>query len=129
MMEFFRNNLVNWLILVGVVYYFWMKIMPAVFGDRRQKIQSAIDDAERAKQEGQAFLTEQKARIANAEKESDDILVEARKVAEQVKQQAAEKAQADIAALERKLDQQIATHKQMVITELRSQAAVTAVRL
>jgi F-type H+-transporting ATPase subunit b len=129
MNEFFQNNLVNWLILVGVVSFMWMKFMPGVFGSRRQKIQTAIDDAQRAKKEGGAFLAEQRERIANAEKEAERILIEARQVAEQIKQQTSEKTKTDVEALEKKLDQQIATHRQMVITELRSQAATAAVRL
>ena len=129
MNEFFQNNLVNWLILVGVVSYFWMKIMPGVFGSRRQKIQSAIDDAVRAKQDGEAFLAEQRDRISNAEKEAERILVEANQVAEQIKVQTAERTTKEVAALQQKLEQQIANHRQLVIMELRSQAAVAAVRL
>jgi F-type H+-transporting ATPase subunit b len=127
--EFFKDNLVNWIILALAVAFMWSKIMPGVFGSRRQKIKATLDEATRSKDEGKAFLEEQRARIANAEAESQRILVEARETAEAIRKQGAEDAKKDAADLERKLAQQIDTHRQMVITELRAQAAIAAVRL
>jgi F-type H+-transporting ATPase subunit b len=128
-MELFKNNLFNWLILVGVIVWMWNKFMPAVFDERRRKILAAIDESRKAREEGTSFLAQQKDRIDNAEKDAEKILVEARQMAEQLKQQLAEQTRKDAADLERKIDQQIATHRQMVITELRSSAATVAVRL
>lgn len=128
-MELFQNNLINWLILVAVIVFFWQKYMPAFFSERRKRIQGSIDEAKRAHEEGKAFLAAQKERIANAEKEAEHILVEARDLAEKQKQQIAEQTKKDCADLEKKIQQQISGYRQTVITELRSQAAVAALRL
>jgi F-type H+-transporting ATPase subunit b len=127
--EIFSNNLINWLVLAGLIVWLWQKFMPPIFEARRKSIQGNIDDATRAKREGEDFLTEQRQRIANAENEAKKILEDAKQTAASMKTQESETIKKEIAELEKKLEQQIATHRQMVITELRSQAAVAAVRL
>jgi F-type H+-transporting ATPase subunit b len=124
-----KSNLVNWLILIAFFIYLWNKNMPAIFGERRRKIQETLDEATRAREEGQKFLADQKQRIANAEVEAERILADAKKVAEQMKVQIAEQTKKDAEELKHKITQQIDTQKQMAITELRSQAATVAVRL
>ena len=128
-MEFFENNLINWLILAAILVFMWNKYMPGIFEARRKKIEQSLDDAARARKEGNDFLLEQKQRIDNAAREAENILLEANQVAAQMKQQFTEETKKDAKALEQKIEQQIATHRQMVITELRSSAATVAVRL
>jgi F-type H+-transporting ATPase subunit b len=128
-LELFKNNLLNWVVLVILLGILWAKNMPKVFEGRRRKIETAINEAAAARSEGQKFITEQRTRIENAEKEAAQILVEAKQVAERMKLDIAEQTKKDAADLEKKIGQQIATHRQMVITELRSQAATVAVRL
>jgi F-type H+-transporting ATPase subunit b len=127
--DVFRNNLANWIVLVILVAILWSKNMPKAFADRRRKIQTALDEAARAKEEGAQFLSSQKQRIDNAEKEAEQILVEAKQVAERMKIDIAEQTKKDAVELEKKIEQTIQTHRQMVITELRSQAATVAVRI
>jgi F-type H+-transporting ATPase subunit b len=125
----FENNFLNFIVLFIALGVLWSKVMPGIFQGRKHRIDSAIAEAGRAKEEGNAFLNTQKARIANAEKEADQILVEAKETAEAMKRDIADSTRKDIENLHIKIDQQIATHRQMVITELRSQAATLAVRL
>lgn len=128
-MGIFDNNLINTVVLFGLLAFLWNKIMPGQFADRKQRIQSALDEAAKAKQAGQDFLETQKQRINNAEKEAEQILVEAKEVAERMKQEIADQTKKDAVDLEHKLTQQIETQRQMVITELRSLSATVAVRL
>ena len=125
----FSNNLLNWLILVVLLVILWVKVMPGVFKDRKDRIDNALEEAKRARTEGQDFLRQQEARIANAEKEADTILVEAKEMATKLKTQLSEDMKKDAEALQKKIEQQIATERQMAITELRSQAAIVAIRL
>ncbi len=129
MNEAFENNFINWGVLTLALWFLWNKFMPQIFADRRQRIERALAQAEQIKTEGETFLALQRERIVNAEKEADEILVEAKQVAERMKASIAEQAQKDAVELQKKIEQQIATHRQMVIAELRSQAAVVAVRL
>jgi F-type H+-transporting ATPase subunit b len=127
--EVFKNNLANWIVLVILLAVLWQKNMPKLFADRRRKIDTALTDASKAQTEGERYITEQRDRIQNAEREAEQILVEAKQLAERMKVDIAEQTKKDSADLEKKIEQQIATHRQMVITELRSQAATVAVRI
>ena len=124
-----HDNGLNWLILVGLVIYLFSRILPGALSARKQKIESAINDAQNAKKESQEFLAQQKQRIDSAQKEAENIRVEAKAVAEQMKQQMIEQTKKDVQDLEYKIKQQVETHRSMVITELRASAATVAVRL
>lgn len=129
LLHLFESNLLNWILLVILLAYLWMKATPALFQARQEKIDTAIEEAGKAKAEAERFLSDQTARIANAEQESKKILVEAKQVAQEMKQQIAEQATQEVADFERKIGQAITGETQMAITELRSQAATVAVRL
>lgn len=125
----FENNLINWGLLVVLLVVLWNRVMPAIFASRKDKIETALKDAATSRAEGQTFLLSQQERVANAAREAEQILVEARHVAEQMKAQIAEQSKRDGEELSRKTKQQIETEIQMAKAELRSQAAVVAVRL
>jgi F-type H+-transporting ATPase subunit b len=123
------NNFINWLIFVGLGVFLWTRIMPAVLAKRKDRIQTALDDASSTREEGKKFLVEQGRRIENAQKDADQILVDARKVAEELAQQMDEQTRKEAADLEHKITDQIEAHRQITITELRAHAAEVAMRL
>ncbi len=125
----FENNLLNWALLVVLLVILWNRIMPAVFASRKDKIDSALKDATASRAEGQAFLLAQQERVSNASREAEQILVEAKSVAQQMKEQITQQTRHDGEDISRKTKQQIETEIQMAKAELRSQAAVVAMRL
>jgi F-type H+-transporting ATPase subunit b len=127
--DLFENNIINWIGLVILLVYLWRKTMPQVFAARKERIESALRDAATARQEGQDFLVQQEQRLLNAKGEAEQILAEARAVAESMKAQIAEQTKADAQELSRKLEQEIVAQKQIALTELRSQAASAAIKL
>jgi len=127
--EFFANNLFNWLLLVVFLVWLWLRIMPGLFAQRKDNIESALGDAARAKAEGQSFLQTQQNKITNAEKEAEKILVEARQVAEQMKVELKAQTERELADLRVKVDQQIASERRLAITQLRTATAKVAIQL
>lgn len=125
----FHNNLINWLLLVAILIYLWMRITPAIFKARKDGIETALLQASESRKEGQAFLEEQRKKIANAEQEAESILVEAKKVASEMKQQIAEQTAKESQDLKHRIEQQIEGERRLAVTEMRSQAATVAVRL
>jgi F-type H+-transporting ATPase subunit b len=125
----FENNLVNWLILVGLIVYYWNKKTPALFDARKQRIETAIADAAAAKAEGEAFLKQQQATVANIEQDSARIIAEAKQVAAEMQAQMDQQTQKDIADLLKKIESQIASERQLAITELRAAAARASIKL
>lgn len=127
--ELFSNNLINWLALVALIAWLASKHLPGVFATRKEAIETVLKEASQARAEGQAFLEAQQKKIANAEKEAEKILVEAKQMAEQMRAQAEEQTNKAVADLSVKIEQQIAGERQIAITQLRAAAAKAAVRL
>jgi F-type H+-transporting ATPase subunit b len=125
----FRNNVINWIVLVALVAWMMKSLLPPVFAARRERINTALDDAAKARSEGKTFLEEQEKRIANAEKEAEKKIVEAKEVAVQMRAQMEEQTRKEAADLSTKIDQQIANQRQLAITELRGAAARAAIKL
>lgn len=127
--ELFSNNLINWILLVLALGYLWSKVTPAMFAARKEKIESALKEAEQARQEAQEFYKQQNERIANREEEAKHILEEAKKAAETMKAEIERQTENEEKALSQRISQQISGEQQLAITEMRSRAATVAVRL
>ncbi len=106
--ELFSNNLINWLVLIALIAWLAQKQLPGLFAARKESIETTLKEASQARAEGQAFLEAQQKKIANAEKEAEKILVEAKEMAEQMRAQAAEQTKKEIADLSLNIEQQIA---------------------
>ena len=107
----------------------WWKAGPAAknaLTGRSERIAKEIEDAERARGEAEAKLTDVQSRIANAENERQRILVEARQTAESVKTQIVAKAEDEAAALKNRAGSDIESSKQQAIADLQAEVATLA---
>lgn len=127
--EFFKNNLVNWLILVGLIVWAIQKAVPAMVEKRAKAIDEAIEASNKAKTEAEEFLKEQTEKVANAEAEAANILEEAKVVAVQMKKEMIAQTESDIASLKHKFDAAIENERQVVVTETRKAAVKAAMKL
>lgn len=125
----FQSNLVNWLILAGLIIWGWNKLIPSVVEKRARSINETIDAAEKARAEAEAFLTEQKSKVENAEAEAAKIIDEAKVVAEQMKKEMQAQTEKDIESLKQKFEAAIANERQVVVTETRKAAVKAAMQL
>lgn len=127
--EFFKNNLVNWLILVGLIVWAVQKAVPSMVEKRAKSINETIDAANKARAEAEEFLKEQKEKVENAEAEAEKILEEAKVVAGQMKKEMISQTESDIEALKHKFDAAIENERQVVVTETRKAAVMAAMKL
>jgi F-type H+-transporting ATPase subunit b len=125
----FENNLINWLLLIVLLFWLGNKYLPGAFRSRQNSIETMLREASQARAEGIAFLEAQQKKIANAEKEAEKILVDARHMAEQMRTQLEEQTRRELDDLRLKVEQQIAGERQVAITQLRAAAASAAVAL
>lgn len=125
----FDNNVINWLVLVGCVVYLWAKLMPGVFASRKSSIETAIAEAQAARREGEEFLAKQTERLEKAEHEAESIIVEAKKIAEQMKAEAISQAEKEMSDFKHKIEQQIENERNMAVNELKGVAAKSAIVL
>jgi len=79
-------RIITFLIFVGVLWYFLRNKVKEAFSGRRYRIETELKDLETRKQEAQTRLSEVEKSIANLSQERDNILEEARKQGEAMKQ-------------------------------------------
>jgi len=127
--SWFENNLINWLILVVLLFILWQKVTPSMFASRAEKIETSLREAAEARAQSELLLKEQQAKVANVEEEVAQKQADAKVLAEELKVQRAAQTQKDMADLGQKLQNQIATERAVAITELRSSAAKAAIHL
>lgn len=127
--QLFENNLINWLLLMGILIYMWMKITPGIFAAREERINASLSEAEKARKESEEFAKQQQAVIANAEDELKKILEDGKQVAATMAAEIRKQTETEEKALRQRIDQQIAAEQQQAITEMRSRAATVALRL
>lgn len=125
----FENNLINWIVLIVLIVWFASKKLPGVFAQRTSAIDAAIQEARLTREEGEKFLQDQQQKIANAEKESDNILVEAKQIAEQMRSDMESATKKEVSDLETRIQQEIDNQRQMAVMQLRIAAAKAAIKL
>jgi F0F1-type ATP synthase membrane subunit b/b' len=125
----FENNLINWLVLVGLLIWLYTKYVPPLLKARQERIETALADAAQAKSESLSFLEAQQKRVANAEEETQNILSEARRIAEDMSVEMQAQTRKDIAALEHNMQMQLENQRRLAVIQLRAAAARAAIRL
>jgi len=113
----------NFLFFLAIIWTFAFKPVSKMLADRKATIEQGLKDAEQARRDRESAESERVATIAEARRESNDILVRAQKVAQ-------ESRDADIAATREELDRmrvraaaEIEAEKGRAIAELRGEVA------
>ncbi|MCW5822051.1 MAG: ATP synthase F0 subunit B [Cyanobacteria bacterium TGS_CYA1] len=125
----FKTNLVNWLILMGLIIWAWNKAVPGILDKRAKNIDEALNQARASREESEKFLSDQRAKLANAESEAAKILADAKDIAAQMKADLELQTQKDMQSLVNKFDASINSERQVLVNEIRSQAVHAAVAL
>lgn len=115
---------------VVVMLGMWKFALPAMkttLDARADKIRGDIESAETQKAEASQVLADYKAQLTDARNESARIIEEARQTADEMKQQLAVKAQADIAAMRQQAAADIESAKTQAIADLRGEVANLAI--
>jgi len=119
-------GLMIWTIVCFGVTYFVLKryafgYVQKMIDDRRERIQAAVDEADRAREESRHLLEEHRKLIGQARSQSEEILAEARQVAdaqrERVRVETEDDRQRRLEETRRQIDQ--ATHQ--AIGEIRDE--------
>ncbi len=112
-----------------LVFLGWLcaKNLPPVFASRRQSIENEIAAAKASKEEGEAFLEEQRKKIANVEAETKQLLAEAQKAAQLSASLIEEQTSKEMGELFLKFESSIQNERQLLVTEMRSAVVKAAV--
>ncbi|HEX6763628.1 MAG TPA: F0F1 ATP synthase subunit B [Gaiellaceae bacterium] len=125
-------GLMIWTIICFLATFFVLKKyafgrIQAMIDERRERIQSAVDEADRAREEARHLLEEHRKLIGQAKSQSEEILAEARQVAdaqrERVRAETEEDRQRRLEETRRQIEQ--ATHQ--AIGEIRDEVGKLSV--
>ena len=124
--------LVGALAFAVLFYFVWKWVLPrvgALLEERRDKIQGDLERAEETRRQAEQELAEYRQQLANAREESNGIIEEARKTAEQLRADIQARAEREAAATVAKAQEEIRAERDRVFQELRGEIGEIAVTL
>ncbi|MEB3337798.1 MAG: F0F1 ATP synthase subunit B [Leptolyngbyaceae bacterium] len=123
-----ETNLINLLIVIGVVFYFGRKFLGKILTERRSDIETAIADAEKRRKEAASALALQQQKLAQAQAEADRIRAAAEVNAKAAGEAILAQAVLDIQRLKETAAQETNTEQERIIAELRQRVAALAIQ-
>ena len=91
--------------------------------DRREKIRTSIQEADRARDEARKLLEEHRALIGKAKGEAEEILAEARRIADSQRERVKEETEADRQRRLEETKRQIEAETQRALEQIRAEVA------
>jgi F-type H+-transporting ATPase subunit b len=122
----FWTTFIFFLLLIILRIFAWKPILNAV-KNRETSIKSALDSAEKAKEEMKKLLSKNEEILQKAKAERDLLMKEARDVREKIINEAKEKAQQEAAKLIESARLNIMNEKTAAIAEIKAQVATLSV--
>jgi F-type H+-transporting ATPase subunit b len=120
---------IAFLIVFGLLAKFAFPALNRVLADRSAKIQGEMEKAETTRGEADQLLADYRSQLARAREESNLIIEEARKTAEQLRRDVQAKAEQESQATVARAQEEIRGERDRVFQELRGQVGDIAVEL
>ncbi|HEY32198.1 MAG TPA: F0F1 ATP synthase subunit B [Dehalococcoidia bacterium] len=120
-------QIVSFLVLFGLLYFFAYKPILRMFDERSQRIKESVEQAEKVKEEAAAAEEENRKKLETAAKEGQEAIARAMRAGDEARQRAQQEAQVEAAGLVEKARQEIQRERDEVIGELRQEFADLAV--
>ena len=121
------NELIAGIVAFAIVFFFvWKWALPAInriLEARQQAIVRRLEDAEKAKTDAEKLRTDYERQVAEARAKGNEIIEEARKAAEQLKNDMVQRAQAEADAVLAKARDEAGTDKARALAEARQDVA------
>jgi len=125
--DILETNLVNLVIIIGVLIYFGNKFLGNTLSSRRAAIEESIQDAERRQREAIAALGEQEQNLAQAQQKAKEIIETAQQNAAKAREDILAQAQADIERMRAVAEQDVSSQQERVMRELRQRISQLAI--
>ena len=127
-LDILETNLINLVIIVGVLVYFGKNSLGKTLTDRRTQIEAAIKEAEQRKEKAAAALAEQQQKLAQAKTEASRIRAEAEERANAVRANVMAQAEEDMQRMKASAAQDLSAQQDRVLNELRQRIAALAMQ-
>jgi len=116
-------QLINFVVLLGVLYKFAYKPLLKLLQDRSEKIEKSLADAKRIEEHLGAAQKEQRRIIADAEREASKVREEAIARAEKQGEELLERTRHQAEDIIAKAKQQIEAHKRQMVSDAQTELA------
>jgi len=126
--DILNTNLVNLVIIIGVLLYFGRKVVGKTLSDRHKRIETAIATAERRASEAAASLAEQQQKLAQAQAEAERIRKAAEENAKVARDNILAQATQDIQRMQETAAQDLNAERERAIAQLRQQVVSMALQ-
>lgn len=127
------NELIVGAIAFAILFFFMAKfVLPRIgklLDERRDKIQGDLEKAEETRRQAETELADYRAQLAGAREESNAIIEEARRTAEQLRIDLQQRAEQEAQNIVARAQDEIRAERDRVFQELRAQVAEIAVGL
>jgi F-type H+-transporting ATPase subunit b len=123
-----RLGLMVWTIVCFAITFFVLKrfafgAVQKIIDERRDRVRRSIEEAEKARNEARRLLEEHRALIGQARGQAEQILAEARKVAESMARRVKEETEADRQRRLEETKRQIEAETQRALEQIRTEVA------
>ena len=116
-------TIVCFLIALWVLKRYAFGPIQKMIDDRRERIRRSLEDAEEAREEARRLLEEHRSLIGQARSEGEQILAEARRVAESQRERVKEETEAERQRRLEDIQRQIQAETQRALGEIRAEVA------
>lgn len=127
-LDIFEANLINLIIVIGVLFYFGRGFVGNILNERRSGIEQAIKEAEQRQKDAAAALADQQQKLTQAQTEAEHILAQAETTAKAAKETILAQATLDVERMKADSGREVETERQKVIGELRGVIAARALQ-
>jgi F-type H+-transporting ATPase subunit b len=126
--DLLETNLINLVIIIGVLFYFGRKIIGKTLSERRSNIEQAIQDAQNRQKEAAAALADAQQKLAKAQGEAERIRATAEENAKAARVAILEAAAKDVERMKESAVQDLNSDRERAIRELRQRVAALAMQ-
>jgi F-type H+-transporting ATPase subunit b len=123
----FIGQLINFLILLGLLTFFGYKPIRRILDERASRIKQSMEQAEATKQEYERARVEVEKEIGRARDEGQSIVGQAEQAGERIKEEARQEARAEARAIAERTRAEMERERDKIITELREEFIDTAI--
>lgn len=120
---------INFLVLFVLLRKFLWQPVLNMMKEREDRISENLDQAENAREEAIVMKTDYETRLAAAQAKTEQMLAEASRRAEEIRQELLAKAQAEADEVLRKAEETIAREREAALAELRGEVADLAIQV
>ena len=124
--DILETNLINLVIIIGVLFYFGRGFLGGKLKERREAIEKAITEAEARQKKAASSLAEQQQKLQMAKKEAEKIKANAQTNAEVARQAVLDQSAKDVERLKASAAQDLTSQQEKVMQELRQRVAAMA---